>query len=86
MESFIEYFVFYWPPLLVLCGGVFLVGAFVYLHVSKKKEIIKWIAKRIFRHQLMAEKSAENLFNVLTGFIVTIGGLWIILASFYFFP
>jgi hypothetical protein len=31
----------------------------------------------------MAEKSAEGLFNVATSFVVTVGGLWIILALFY---
>jgi hypothetical protein len=31
----------------------------------------------------MSEKSAEGLFNVLTSFLFTIGGLWIILAIAY---
>lgn len=78
METFIDHLVFYWPPLLVCGGGVLLVGVFLCLHFFQKKMVIRWLAKYIFRDQLMAEKSAENLFNLLAGLIVTVGILWII--------
>ena len=78
-----SYLITYWPPLLILSAGVGLVAFFLYLHLLRKADSIRWIAKYIFRSQPMSEKSAEGLFNTAASFVVTVGGLWIILAIFY---
>jgi hypothetical protein len=73
----------YWQPLSGLIIGVLVIAIYLYLYLRRKAEIVQWIAKYIFRQQFMSEKSAENLFNVATSFVATIGGLWIILAIYY---
>ena len=73
----------YWPSLVVLAGGILFVGFFLYLNVFKKQKIVGWLAKHVFRNQLMSEKSAENLLMTATSFLLMIGGLWIILALYY---
>jgi hypothetical protein len=79
----VQYLNTYWAPLLILAAGSVLVAVFLYLHLLKKQEIVRWMAKYIFGNQMMAEKSAEGLFNVATSFVVSAGGLWIILAIYY---
>ena len=83
MSTLSQYLYTYWAPLLILVAGSVLVALFLYLHLLKKQEIIRRMAKYIFRNQIMAEKSAEGLFNVATSFVVTVGGLWMILAIYY---
>ena len=83
MNTFVIYLITYWQPLSGLFIGLLTVFVFLYLHIFQKANIVQWIAKYIFRNQFMSEKSAENLFNVITSFLVTIGGLWIILAIYY---
>ena len=83
MIQLFEYLTFNQAPLSGLFVGILLVALFLYLYVLKKNMAVAWIAKHIFRNQFMSEKSAEGLFDVLTSFIVTIGGLWIILAIYY---
>ena len=69
-----------WQSLSGLIIGLLMVTLFICLYTRWKKGSIQWIAKNIFRNQLMSEKSAESLLNVLSGFLFAIGGLWIILA------
>ena len=83
MSTLSHYLYTYWAPLLVLVAGSVLITLFLFIHLLKKQEIIRWMAKYIFRNQIMAEKSAEGLFNVATSFVVTVGGLWISLAIYY---
>ena len=78
----INYFLYYWQPLTVLLIGVLCIFFFIYLHVYQKKRIVHWMAKYIFRNEHMIP-SATDAFNVVTSFIVTIGGLWVILSLFY---
>jgi hypothetical protein len=79
----ITYVLTYWPPIVILLAGSGLVAFFLYLHLVRKADSVRWIAKYIFRNQLMSEKSAEALFDIATSFVVTVGGLWIILAIYY---
>jgi hypothetical protein len=79
----LSYIITFWPPLLILFAGAGLVAFFLYLHLLRKADSIRWMAKYIFRNQIMSEKSAEGLFNTATSFVVTVGGLWIILAIYY---
>lgn len=72
----------FWAPIMVLVAGLILVSFFLYLHLSLKTRIVRWIAKSVFRNE-NATSSAEGIFNVATSLIVTIGGLWIILAIYY---
>lgn len=71
-------------PLLVGILGLVMVAFSVYLFAVGKRRIVKWVAVHIFRNQRVSEKSAEGLLNVLASFLHTIGGLWIILAVFFF--
>jgi len=48
-----------------------------------KADTIRWIAKCIFRDEFRSEVSADGLFMAATGFMLLIGGLWIILAVQY---
>lgn len=56
---------------------------FFYLNTYGKKSLIRWVAKNVFRNQMMSEKSAESLITVVTSFIFVIGGLWVILAILF---
>ena len=56
---------------------------YYYLQIRKKKQIVSWIAKYIFRSQFMSEKSAESLFNVITSFLFMAGGIWVVVAIYY---
>lgn len=78
-----SYIATHWAPVLVLLGGIVVVSVVLYLHVRQRPKAIRWTAKNIFRSQTMSEKSAESLINVAESFVVTIGGLWIILAVYY---
>jgi hypothetical protein len=73
---------FFWAPLLFLVAGCGTVGLFLYLHLSKKRSAIAWLAKYVFRSQMMSERSAEGLFNVVSSFVVMIGGIWILMALY----
>lgn len=83
MTDSVNYLITYWQPISGLFLGALLVGIFLYIHTRKKASFIRWIAKNVFRSQFMAEKSAEGLFNVATSFVLTVGGLLIILAILY---
>jgi hypothetical protein len=72
----------FWAPLLFLVAGCGMVGLFLYLHMSKKRNAIAWLAKYVFRSQMMNERSAESLFNVASSFVVMIGGIWILMALY----
>jgi hypothetical protein len=83
MNTVAAYIIEYWQPLSGLIIGLLLVVLFCLLYTRWRKKPVQWIAKHIFRNQLMSEQSATSLFNVLISFMFTIGGLWIILALMY---
>ena len=72
-----------------------MLGYFCYLNMYRKLEIINWMARKMFSDRAtnqsvgreMAEnlgkKSAENVFMVVSSFLFTVGGLWVILAFYY---
>jgi hypothetical protein len=57
--------------------------AYINWYGSAKADVVRWIAKRIFRNDFKSEKSADGLFMAITSFLLLIGGLWIILAVQY---
>ena len=69
-----------WQPLSGLIIGLAMIALFICLYTRWRKGSVQWIAKYIFRNQMMSEKSAESLLNVLIGFLFAIGGIWVILA------
>jgi hypothetical protein len=77
------YLVTYWQPLSGLLIGLSMVAPYVYLYVNRSKTIVPWIAKDIFRDQMMSEKSADSVFKVVTSFLGMFGGLITILALLY---
>ncbi len=83
MNTFTSYIIKYWQPLSGLVIGLLLIILFCLLYTRWRKTPVEWIAKHIFRNQLMSEKSATGLFNVIISFIFMIGGLWVILALVY---
>jgi hypothetical protein len=72
-----------WQPIVVLTMGIVILTLYYYLQLNKKKHIIPWMAKYIFRNQFLSEKSAESLFNVITSFLFTIGGIWAIVGIYF---
>jgi predicted PurR-regulated permease PerM len=83
MNNLGSYLRAHWPPLVGLLIGSLIVAFFLYLHLRQKRNIVRWIARYVFRNQIMSDRSAESLFNVVTSFIAGVGGLWIILALYY---
>ena len=83
MNTFTAYITEYWQPLSGLIIGLILIILFCLLYTRWRKAPVQWIAKHIFRNQLMSEKSASSLFNVLISLLFAIGGLWVILALVY---
>jgi hypothetical protein len=79
----LSYLLVYWQPLSGFFIGPLMVGLYVYLYVNRSTNIVPWIAKHIFRNQMMSEKSADSLFKVITSFLCMFGGLIIILALLY---
>ena len=83
MNTFPSYLLKNWQAIFGLIIGLLLMILFCLLYNRWRKAPIQWIAKHIFRNQLMSEKSAESLFNVITSFVFLIGMLWIVLALVY---
>ncbi len=83
MNEFMTYITEYWAPLSGMLIGLLIVAFFILLKTRWKKKSVQWVARVIFRNQIMSEKSAESLFNVVTSFLLTLGGLWIILALLF---
>ncbi len=73
----------YWQPLSGLVIGLLLVILFCLLYTRWRKKPVQWITKHIFRSQLMSEKSATGLYNVMISFIPVIGVIWIFSALLY---
>jgi len=83
MNTLTSYAIKYWQPLSGLVIGLLLIILFCLLYTRWRKAPVLWIAKHIFRNQLMSEKSADGLYNYLVSFTLVIGGLWIILALLF---
>ncbi len=78
-----NYLITEWQPIAGIFLGLLMLTFYYYLQIGKKAQIVKWIAKNIFRNQFMAEKSAESALNVVTSFLFMIGGIWIVVAIYY---
>ena len=78
-----NYLITEWQPIAGIFLGLLMLTFYYYLQISKKAQIVTWIAKNIFRNQFMAEKSAESALNVVTSFLFMIGGIWIVVAIYY---
>ena len=85
MNSIITYLTIYWQPLLLLLMGTFIVIFFVCIQRfgDIKQKAVHWLATIVLRNKFMSEKSINDLFTVVAGFLVSIGGIWIILAILY---
>lgn len=83
MDTIVSYLVTYWQPLSGLLIGALLVAIYMNLYTNRRRNIIPWISSRLFRNQLMSERSAEGLFDVATSFLLMVGGLWLLLAIYY---
>ena len=85
LNSIINYIVIYNQPLSGLIIGLAIIGFVGYInwYGTVKADTIRWIAKCIFRDEFRSEVSADGLFMAATGFMLLIGGLWIILAVQY---
>ena len=83
MNNLIIYILKYWQPISGLMIGLVLIVLFCFLYTRWRKIPVQWIAKHVFRNQIMSERSADSLFNVVISFIPVIGGIWIVLALLY---
>jgi hypothetical protein len=83
VNSLLGYTAHNWQPLSGLFIGIALIALYLYLYLTRHRIFIPLIARHVFRNQLMSEKSAEGLFNVVTSYMFAIGGILIILALFY---
>ena len=83
MNTLTSYIIKYWQPLSGLVIGLLLLILFCLLYTRWRKAPVQWIAKHIFRNQIMSEKSASSLYNVLISFIPVIGVIWAVLALVY---
>lgn len=83
MNTFTSYMIKYWQPLSGLIIGLLLIILFCLLYTRWRKKSVEWVAKHIFRNQLMSEKSATGLYNVVISFIPLVGAIWIVSALLY---
>jgi|SRR5215831_5244069 len=81
----LQYIGIYIQPLAGLFIGLAVLAFVGYInwYGTVKADTIRWIAKCIFRDEFRSEVSADGLFMAATGFMLLIGGLWIILAVQY---
>lgn len=78
----ITYLITNGQPIIGLLAGASILVAYYYMHLRMKPGLVSWLATNIFRNPAMTF-SAESLFNVLSSFMVTIGGMLIILALLF---
>jgi hypothetical protein len=78
-----HYLLIYWQPLTGLTLGIVMVFLYFYLYATRKKALVPWVARYVFRNQAMSEKSADSLVKVLASYLFMFGGLIIILALLY---
>lgn len=78
----LEYILTYWQPLTGLLLGVLLVILYFYLYLNRNEKVVPWIAKHIFRNPHMTP-SADDAYKVATSYLLTFGGLLIIVALLY---
>lgn len=83
MKTLTSYLIKNWQPIFGLILGLLFIVLFCLLYTRWRKASVQWIAKHIFRNQLMSEKSANSLYNVLISFIPVVGVIWAVLALVY---
>jgi len=85
LNSFLNYIGLYIQPLAGLFIGLAILTFVGYInwYGTVKANTVRWIAKHIFGNEFRSEVSADGLFMATTGFMLLIGGLWVILAIQY---
>jgi hypothetical protein len=85
LGEIIRYATTYFQPLtgLFVGGAILALVGYVNWYGTVKTDVVRWIAKHIFRDEFRSEKSADGLLMAITSFLLLIGGLWIILAVQY---
>ena len=73
----------HWQPVSGLFIGSAIVALYFYLYAIRRKRMVPWIAKHVFRDQFMSKVSADSLFKVVTSFLFMIGGIVVIVALYY---
>lgn len=87
MNELIAYVTTYWEPLTGMAAGIliFIFIGYMNWYGTVKTDIVRWIAKHIFRNGFRSETSADGLFMTATSFLLFFGGILIIVASLYLF-
>ena len=78
-------FISHQPPLLNFLLGVFLlvVVGFTNWYGDIKVRSVQWIGKKICLPVFGTEDGADGVFMTITGFLLAIGGVWVIYSLLF---
>jgi hypothetical protein len=81
----LTYILVNWQPLIgLITSSVVLVSVgYIQWFGETRPNVVYWIAKYIFRDRYGAVQNADSLFMVATSFIISMAGVWLILAVYF---